>query len=99
MRGVTCDSAEQTLIAGLISTHTPHARRDAVGLFLDMGLGISTHTPHARRDYRRPVRGRRTAISTHTPHARRDIGAGRFAMTEDCISTHTPHARRDLDGF
>ena len=72
MRGVTCDSAEQTLIAGLISTHTPHARRDAVGLFLDMGLGISTHTPHARRDKITGYDAACVVISTHTPHARRD---------------------------
>ena len=35
----------------VISTHTPHARRDVLGavdyMFTD---DISTHTPHARRD-------------------------------------------------
>ena len=34
-----------------ISTHTPHARRDASPLpFRIAVLHISTHTPHARRD-------------------------------------------------
>ena len=33
-----------------ISTHTPHARRDAVNQILGIIERISTHTPHARRD-------------------------------------------------
>ena len=34
----------------LISTHTPHARRDKEILYEKHFTNISTHTPHARRD-------------------------------------------------
>ena len=49
MRGVTfwSSAVEFSLV---ISTHTPHARRDgAVNRVIDIEC-ISTHTPHARRD-------------------------------------------------
>ena len=57
----------------VISTHTPHARRDMIlEFFVFLFDVISTHTPHARRD--KPLRKRDfdRIISTHTPHARRD---------------------------
>ena len=37
----------------LISTHTPHARRDILDLNVPYLVDISTHTPHARRDFGR----------------------------------------------
>ena len=49
MRGVTAETLINNKCT-IISTHTPHARRDirsGTPLFL---LRISTHTPHARRD-------------------------------------------------
>ena len=50
MRGVTCKRRLQARISEIISTHTPHARRDKkAGGRLPI-LTISTHTPHARRD-------------------------------------------------
>ena len=57
----------------VISTHTPHARRDVLLLLLRLRSEISTHTPHARRDlkYHRSE-DIHQLISTHTPHARRD---------------------------
>ena len=49
MRGVTSGGFER--VGGVfISTHTPHARRDAVGCHIGDIFLISTHTPHARRD-------------------------------------------------
>ena len=35
---------------GVISTHTPHARRDPFAVSKPKSINISTHTPHARRD-------------------------------------------------
>ena len=50
MRGVTAKQVEID-VNGMISTHTPHARRDDPALDIgDMVIVISTHTPHARRD-------------------------------------------------
>ena len=49
MRGVT-SSQVRAIAFEVISTHTPHARRDIkdeISKFLGV---ISTHTPHARRD-------------------------------------------------
>ena len=49
MRGVTF--AYRRIVGKLkISTHTPHARRDADMLEKVLSAVISTHTPHARRD-------------------------------------------------
>ena len=93
MRGVTLLGASGALCA-IISTHTPHARRDENGDLIISIQQISTHTPHARRDsFIIPVR-LLFVISTHTPHARRDE---RLAADDNRqhISTHTPHARRD----
>ena len=57
----------------VISTHTPHARRDAVEVKTSKMIEISTHTPHARRDAHAGRQcGMAAEISTHTPHARRD---------------------------
>ena len=72
MRGVT-DSANKTVATLMISTHTPHARRDRNDLTIRRTSFISTHTPHARRDQKSlHLLGRPSRISTHTPHARRD---------------------------
>ena len=62
MRGVTTIEEKIWYRVG-ISTHTPHARRDAArtSLYFIRRL-ISTHTPHARRDYR--ISDSLTAIST-----------------------------------
>ena len=71
MRGVTRAGLTVDGVAG-ISTHTPHARRDACALMRVARYKISTHTPHARRDACALIRVARYKISTHTPHARRD---------------------------
>ena len=71
MRGVT-RKADSLQNHTLISTHTPHARRDvAVIVFYGVFI-ISTHTPHARRDSIIMLFILSFQISTHTPHARRD---------------------------
>ena len=49
MRGVTIDNG-QTAEEFIISTHTPHARRDRMLTDVSDLIAISTHTPHARRD-------------------------------------------------
>ena len=50
MRGVT-DKFKKLASTIKISTHTPHARRDAgTKEGMEGLLSISTHTPHARRD-------------------------------------------------
>ena len=49
MRGVTNDIDVDRENPD-ISTHTPHARRDSVGVVNTDNQWISTHTPHARRD-------------------------------------------------
>ena len=49
MRGVTGFSV-LIVVAIVISTHTPHARRDSVAEPAEHEESISTHTPHARRD-------------------------------------------------
>ena len=80
----------------VISTHTPHARRDLCEHFNAKLMNISTHTPHARRDVTKTVIHFMTKkISTHTPHARRDDRTV-YVGFDLSISTHTPHARRDL---
>ena len=50
MRGVTQYHAKDNNYIS-ISTHTPHARRDFMGIgIFAFFIRISTHTPHARRD-------------------------------------------------
>ena len=53
MRGVT-DGLPTLLDSLMISTHTPHARRDNAVMSPVDDKSISTHTPHARRDIRAP---------------------------------------------
>ena len=53
MRGVTC-FFHYSLLIQLISTHTPHARRDVFSVAVCNADNISTHTPHARRDVSSP---------------------------------------------
>ena len=95
MRGVTGMFIE-TDSGYIISTHTPHARRDERGRrTITETTVISTHTPHARRDPAEPeIKPQENKISTHTPHARRDNPHKGF-HGHSIISTHTPHARRD----
>ena len=51
MRGVTTGLEYPEIQRFVISTHTPHARRDlGVRGILGQPREISTHTPHARRD-------------------------------------------------
>ena len=52
MRGVTTTSPTLKLVL-IISTHTPHARRDKDVVAATAWKYISTHTPHARRDPQR----------------------------------------------
>ena len=50
MRGVTYFDS-YVIREHVISTHTPHARRDLKSGEMPLGMDvISTHTPHARRD-------------------------------------------------
>ena len=49
MRGVTSLTERQSVIPE-ISTHTPHAGRDAKMKMDVILMEISTHTPHAGRD-------------------------------------------------
>ena len=71
MRGVTHYTTD-VFVDGVISTHTPHARRDTFKASEQQFGEISTHTPHARRDYNTVTFALSLNISTHTPHARRD---------------------------
>ena len=49
MRGVT-ESLPSCWDCKMISTHTPHARRDRQKDYEVKFMKISTHTPHARLD-------------------------------------------------
>ena len=49
MRGVTAE-VQLDEKGRIISTHTPHARRDENPILFTSDQFISTHTPHARRD-------------------------------------------------
>ena len=94
MRGVTTFSLSN-LGTSLISTHTPHARRDDYyrNKFAEDRKFLLTRLMRGvteLRDVGLPIH----YISTHTPHARRDPTAKRL-NTSTWISTHTPHARRD----
>ena len=71
MRGVTVQNSKIRDLR-IISTHTPHARRDSGFDMKPRSIGISTHTPHARRDIFISRKMLCNNISTHTPHARRD---------------------------
>ena len=94
MRGVT-KTGEMPLGMDVISTHTPHARRDVNHADVERWRNISTHTPHARRDrqqyknigYYEEFQLTRLMRGV-TPRA---ISRQRAKQ----ISTHTPHARRD----
>ena len=72
MRDVTSNDISDRNI-NTVSTHTPHAGRDATTAAMTPATIVSTHTPHAGRDVEsecpRPV----NAVSTHTPHAGRDF--------------------------
>ena len=79
----------------IISTHTPHARRD--GSSSGRPLSNPNFNSHASCEAWRSAvdtTSRPTTISTHTPHARRDRRVRR-GVSAEAISTHTPHARRD----
>ena len=74
IRGVTaCINAVLNNV--VISTHTPHTRRDRGQSGHNRGFFISTHTPHTRRDFSSlRLLSYLINISTHTPHTRRDGG-------------------------
>ena len=94
MRGATRPSIRYPS-RSIISTHTPHAGRDAdVASTLNRRIFISTHTPHAGRDKKGLLQTGETIISTHTPHAGRDKSS-EYDEFVVMISTHTPHAGRD----
>ena len=81
---------ERTNLSYIISTHTPHAGRDAVASPLFNDVAISTHTPHAGRDM---LIGRLTEaeyISTHTPHAGRDMLATTTTYSASDFNSHAP---------
>ena len=94
MRGET-DIPDVSFSAICISTHSPHAGRDASSAENHLPSSISTHSPHAGRDQScnvgddgvsqfqptLPMRGE-TMFLTKNP--------GRYM-----ISTHSPHAGRD----
>ena len=74
----------------IISTHTPHVRRDKGVYLLDVKIGISTHTPHVRRDgWTHGLGIELKEISTHTPHVRRDI---RVKKCKESIKNFYSHA-------
>ena len=95
MRGVTAAVLEYSL-KGNISTHTPHARRDALALAPAHLQRISTHTPHARRDavWKNCFGAVRSFQLTRL--MRGVTITFRYSNYEIDISTHTPHARRDI---
>ena len=78
----------------MISTHTPHARRDRKCKGGSKAIAISTHTPHARRDTQETKR----IFLTLFQLTRLMRGVTQDSPLETVylrISTHTPHARRD----
>ena len=94
MRGVT-SIRTGLLIHSIISTHTPHARRD--NSIITVILNVHNFNSHASCEAwldKLYTWLYNIKISTHTPHARRDI-KGWFSIKFSIISTHTPHARRD----
>ena len=95
MRGVTLIE-EKEILFPTISTHTPHARRDAADPDIPQSLRLFLLTRlmrgvtlYPRSEEYLPI------ISTHTPHARRDFKDNIISIGT-VISTHTPHARRDV---
>ena len=98
MRGVTVATG-LTMHHNRISTHTPHARRDAKSARESVVWFISTHTPHARRDY---LSSESDTYCVRFQLTRLMRGVTALVFTElfgTCISTHTPHARRDFSAF
>ena len=88
-------SALSPWIVPSISTHTPLAGRDDVGISAVTVVGdISTHTPLAGRDDSPPRILLLCRISTHTPLAGRDLNLKKSKIFSK-ISTHTPLAGRD----
>ena len=81
-----------------ISTHTPHARRDANDIFVSrFNFKISTHTPHARRDFGLSLANFIISANFNS-HASCEAWREAFFRLRHSIhiSTHTPHARRDV---
>ena len=80
----------------VISTHTPHARRDRNAKKTRAAEMISTHTPHARRDrsHRNPAQRCGQFLLTRLMRGVTTAAADRLKKHK--ISTHTPPARRDL---
>ena len=96
MRGVT-DVGFDTVKAVLISTHTPHARRDPLPLRLQCSqYHFYSHASCEAWLCLISLILWQWDISTHTPHARRDTPSISIKFCK-LISTHTPHARRDAN--
>ena len=77
-----------------ISTHTPHAGRDAETFDIARDPQFQLTRPMrgaTREDF---TAAALEFISTHTPHAGRDEKMP-YYVVKNYISTHTPHAGRD----
>ena len=94
MRGVTMQR-QSSALGFLISTHTPHARRDQAEPRERQRRTISTHTPHARRDFKEEKQQIQRKKFQLTRLMRGVTNAIIGVSKETVISTHTPHARRD----
>ena len=84
MRGETCIVVSITEITAVISIHSPHARRDFVGIHPEDLIHISIHSPHAGRDAYVISNDEVFQISIHSPHAGRD----QKALSFFCIWRH-----------
>ena len=73
-----------------ISTHTPLAGRDLVGVKLYDVVGISTHTPLAGRDAMSMPKTGQIRISTHTPLAGRDVDVDGGLLVGHDFYSHAP---------
>ena len=79
-----------------ISTHTPLARRDAIGAKILSSARAFQLTRLLRGVTSLPtLLPYQFVISTHTPLARRDEMNSKIKTGVENISTHTPLARRD----
>ena len=81
-----------------ISTHTPHAGRDQVGLYVGQQAIISTHTPHAGRDCcPQAAVGTSRHFNSHAPcGARRALR--RTDVTGAYFNSHAPCGARLHNG-
>ena len=94
MRGATLTQKERKRITE-ISTHTPHAGRDALrGDVSPRGVNFNSHAPCGARPCRGLAAG--TAITFQLTRPMRGATMmGMLGIFAQMISTHTPHAGRD----